>query len=133
MTTVEASSPLRQPMPDAWSWWEGRRLEYNLTLAAAGWAAYALAVALNYGFGHPVWRDIRGAAGMTLFLGTVYLLTMGAANVAFLLGPSVESWVRPAPVARYRNTAYALGRWGSLIVPASFPLVQLALLMGHAA
>ena len=114
---------------DAWVWWQARRLQYNLTLAAGGWAAYALAVGLNYAFGHPVWRDWRGGLGMTLFLGTAYLVVMGMANVFYLLGPTVEGWVRPADTPSYRRTAYAMGRWGSLIVPFSFPLVQLAILI----
>lgn len=116
---------------DAWSWWQGRRLQYNATLAAGGWIAYALAVALNYAFGHPVWRDWRGGLGMTLFLGTVYLVVMGLANVCYLLGPAVESWVRPDDLASYRRNAYAMGRWGSLVVPFTFPLVQLATLVAH--
>ncbi|MGZ6014809.1 MAG: hypothetical protein ACXWKM_03605 [Phenylobacterium sp.] len=88
-------------------------------------------MALNYAFGHPVWKDWRGGLGMTVFLGTVYLVVMGFANVAYLLGPAVESWVKPADVDRYRRTAFAMGLWGSLLVPATFPLVQLAMLIAH--
>jgi hypothetical protein len=116
---------------DGWIWWQQRRLRYNLTLAAGGWVAYALAVGLNYAFGHPVWRDWRGGLGMTIFLGTLYLVVMSFANVCYLLGPAVEGWIRPANVDRYRKTAYAMGLWGSLIVPAIFPLVQLAMLIAH--
>lgn len=114
---------------DAWAWWQARRLGYNLTLAIGGWAAYGAAVAVNYAFGHPVWRDWRGGLGMTIFLGVVYLIVMGFANVCYLLGPAVEAWVRPRDVERYRNNAFAMGNWGSLLVPFSFPLVQLALLI----
>lgn len=117
--------------PDAWAWWQARRLKYNVTLAIGGWAAYALAVGLNYAFGHPVWRDWRGGLGMTIFLGTIYLVVMGVANVCYLLGPAVEGWVKPADVERYRRTGYAMGRWGSLIVPFTFPLVQFAMLIAH--
>ncbi|MGH7023504.1 MAG: hypothetical protein ACREEB_07930 [Caulobacteraceae bacterium] len=116
---------------DAWAWWEARRLKYNLTLALAGGLAYAAAVGLNYAFGHPVWGDWRGGLGMTLFLGVAYLLVMGVANVFYLLGPAVEGWSRPADVGAYRRTAWAMGRWGSLIVPFSFPLVQMALLIAN--
>ena len=49
----------------------------------------------------------------------------------YLLGPAVEGWARPADVARYRRTAYAMGLWGSLAVPAIFPLVQLSMLIAH--
>jgi hypothetical protein len=116
---------------DTWLWWQARRLRYNLTLAIGGWTAYGLTVGLNYAFGHPVWRDWRGGLGMTLFLGVAYLIVMGAANVLYLLGPAVESWVRPRDVDRYRRNAFAMGNWGSLIVPFSFPLVQLAILIAQ--
>ncbi|HLZ75373.1 hypothetical protein [Phenylobacterium sp.] len=116
---------------ETWTWWQVRRLRYNLTLAAGGWAGYAAAVGLNYAFGHPVWKDWRGGLGMTLFLGTVFLVVMGFANVFYLLGPAVEAWVKPADVGRYRKTAFAMGLWGSLLVPATFPLAQLAMLIAH--
>jgi hypothetical protein len=115
---------------DTWSWWQARRLRYNLTLAAAGWIAYFAAVALNYAFGHAVWADPRGAIGVTLFMGTWFLVVMGIANVCYLLGPAVEAWVRPADLGRYRRTAFAMGLWGSFAVPFVFPLVNLALLVG---
>ena len=116
---------------DGWSWWQARRLRYNLVLAAGGWAGYALAVGLNYAFGHPVWKDWRGGLGMTLFLGTVYLVVMGFANVCYLLGPALERSVEPANLDRYRKNSWAMGTWGSLAVPAIFPLVQLSLLIAH--
>jgi hypothetical protein len=120
---------------ETWTWWQARRLRYNLTLAAAGWVCYGLAVALNYAFHHPVWKDWRGGLGMTIFLGVVFLVVMGIANVFYLLGPAVEAWVKPSDVDRYRRTAFSMGLWGSLLVPATFPLVQLAMLVansGHA-
>jgi hypothetical protein len=131
MASVDTSASHGFFSGDPWAWWEARRLRYNLTLAAAGWIAYGLAIALNYGFHHPVWRDWRGGLGMTIFLGTVYLLVMGAANVCYLLGPAVEGWTKPADPDAFRRRAYALGLWGSLIVPATFPLVQLAMLVAH--
>jgi hypothetical protein len=127
----DASRNGRLIPPDAWAWWQARRWTYNLTLAAGGWTAYGLGIGLNQAFGHPVWQSWRGGLAMTLFLGTVYLLVMGAANVCFLLGPTVEAWVAPTEVDRYRRTAWAMGRWGSLIVPATFPLVQLAMLLAR--
>lgn len=117
---------------DNWIWWQARRLRYNLILAAGGWIAYGLAVGLNYAFDHPVWKDWRGGLGMTLFLGTVFLVVMGIANVCYLLGPAVEAWVKPDDVSRYRRTAYAMGLWGSFAVPFVFPLVQLAMLIAKA-
>jgi hypothetical protein len=116
---------------DTWAWWQALRLRYNVTLAVGGWIAYGAMVSINYAFGHPVWRDWRGGLGMTLFLGVAYLIVMGFANVLYLLGPAVESWVRPADVDRYRRTAFAMGCWGSLIVPFSCPLMQLAMLIAQ--
>ena len=114
---------------DAWTWWPARRLRYNLTLAAAGWIAYGLALALNYGFGHPVWRDWRGGLGMTIFLGTGWLVVMGFANIGFLLGPALEGWARPADLNGYRRAAWTMGLWGSAAVAFVFPAVQLAMLI----
>lgn len=131
MTSTEAVQGSGLFGGDAWLWWQARRFQYNMTLVGGGWGAYGAAVGFNYAFGHPVWRDWRGGLGMTLFLGVAYLIVMGFANVLYLLGPAVESWVKPVDVARYRRTAFAMGRWGSLIVPFSFPLVQLAVLIAQ--
>ena len=116
---------------DTWRWWQAQRLRYNLTLAIGGWAAYGAAVALHYAFGDAVWRDWRAGLGMTIFLGVAYLIVMGFANVFYLLGPAIEAWVRPPDVDRYRRNAFAMGAWGSLIVPFSFPLWLLALLIAR--
>jgi hypothetical protein len=131
MASLDSAAPGGLFSGDAWDWWQARRLRYNLTLAGGGWACYGLAVALNYAFGHPVWRNWRGGLGMTIFLGTVFLVVMGIANVCYLLGPAVEHWMQPAEVGRYRRTAFSMGLWGSLGVPALFPLVQLAMLVAH--
>jgi hypothetical protein len=116
---------------DAWVWWQARRLRYNLILAAGGWAAYGTAVGLHYAFGDQVWRDWRAGLGMTLFLGVAYLIVMGFANVFYLLGPAMEAWVKPQDVDRYRRTTFAMGALGSLIVPFSFPLWLLAILIAR--
>lgn len=131
MASLDSAQSNRFFSSDGWDWWQARRLRYNLTLAAGGWVGYGLAVGLNYAFHHPVWRDWRGGLGMTIFLGTVFLVVMGVANVCYLLGPAIEGWVKPADVERYRKNAFAMGLWGSLVVPAVFPLVQLAMLIGH--
>ncbi len=118
---------------DAWTWWQARRLRYNLALAAAGWAAYGLNAALFYGFHHPIWRNWQGALSMTLFLGIMFLLVMGAANVCYLLGPVTESLVRPADIDRFRRTTFAAGSWGSVALPFVFPAVNLCFLIGQSA
>ena len=115
---------------DAWTWWQGRRLRYNLTLAAAGGLAYGLAVAQSFVFARPLWQSPTGAVSTTLFLGVGYLILMGFANVAFLLGPALEGWSRPADLTRYRQTAWSMGLWGSFALPFAMPLANLALLIG---
>ena len=131
MTALDATPDPGGNWKDAWTWWQARRLEYNLTLAAAGWIAYGLGIAVNYAFGHSMWQDWRGGLSTTLFLGTAYLLAMGVANACFLLGPLVESWARPKDIPRYRRATYAMGRWGSLLIPFSFPLILLAGLIAN--
>ena len=61
---------------DAWTWWQARRLRYNLALAAAGWAAYGLNAAEFYAFQHPIWKNWQGAVSMTGFLGIAFLLSL---------------------------------------------------------
>ena len=127
-----AQPPSSAPLTDAWAWWQGRRLTYNLCLAAAGWAAYGLnAAVFYYGFRHPIWMTLMGGVSMTLFLGSGFLLLMGAANICFLLGPLAEAWLRPADVAGYRHTAWGLGLGGSIALPFLFPVVNLALLLAR--
>jgi hypothetical protein len=94
---------------DTWLWWQARRLRYNMALAGGGWGAYGAAVGLHYAFGDQVWRDWRAGLGMTIFLGVAYLIVMGFANVLYLLGPAVESWVKPADVGREALTETVSG------------------------
>lgn len=117
--------------PDAWSWWQTGRLRYNLALAGAGWGAYGLDLAILAAFRRLPWTNWQGAVGMTLWLGLGYLVYMAAANVAYLIGPALEAWLKPADPTRYRRSAHALGFWGSVALPFLFPLANLALLIGQ--
>ena len=114
---------------ETWQWWEARRLRYNLALAAAGWLAYGLNAALFYAFDHPIWKNLQGGISMTLFLGALFLVLMGLANICYLAGAITESIVQPADRDGFRRHAYTLGFWGSLAVPFLFPLANLALLI----
>lgn len=116
---------------DTWAWWQARRLRYNLALAAAGWAAYGLFIALFYLFGRPISTTWQGALSMTLFLGVAFLVLMGVANVFYMLGPIAEALMKPSDVARYRQTTYAMGFWGSIALPFVFPALNLAALIGQ--
>lgn len=117
---------------DTWAWWQARRLRYNLALGAAGLVAYALTVGLYYSFGERVWSSLEEAAGMTLFLGTMFLLVMALANILYMLGPFTESVVRPNDVRRFRETAWAMGLWGSVSLPFLFTLVNFSILIDQA-
>ena len=68
---------------------------------------------------------------MTLFLGTLYLLLMGAANVCYLAGVALEAWLRPADPSHYRANAYLLGLLGSLALPFAAPAINLAMVIGQ--
>jgi hypothetical protein len=119
------------PDIDSWTWWQSRRLRYNLGLGAAGVVAYAVTVGLWWSYGQLLWRDWRDAASMTIFLGILYLLLMGLANICYLIGQAMEAWVKPPDRPAYRKSAYALGFWTSLAVPFAFPALNLALLIGQ--
>ncbi len=128
------SEPITTPTPvepDAWQWWQSRRLGYNLALATAGWAAYGLAVALRYAFGQALWTDWNAAIGNTMFLGIGFLVVMFAANIFYLLGVLVEGWTKPVDRGAYRKSAFALGLWGSVALPFLFPLMTLANLIAN--
>ncbi len=118
---------------ETWTWWQARRLRYNLTLALAGWIAYGTGLGVALAFHKPMWRNWQGGLAMTLFLGTFFLVAMGVANVLYLLGPAVEGWVKPSDSARYRRTAYAMGLVGSAALPFVFPLANLAVFIGQSA
>jgi hypothetical protein len=116
--------------PDVWAWWQARRLTYNIALALAGIAAYLVSVALHYAFGDPVWAAWPDALGVTVFLGTAYLVVMGIANICYLIGPFAEAWLRPVDVDRFRRSAFNMGLWGSVALPFLWTLLQLSFLIG---
>lgn len=129
MTSLDAASH-EFIVDDAWTWWQARRLRYNLALAAAGWLAYGLAVGQSFALGRPMWQTPTGAFSMTLFLGVGYLILMGFANVVFLLGPTFEGWTGPRGVGGYRRAAFPAILWGSFALPFVLPLANLALMIG---
>lgn len=115
---------------DGWSWWQARRLRYNLALGGAGMVAYALALSISLAFGEPLWGTAGEAIGQTLFLGTGFLALMGIANVCYLIGPIGEAWLKPRDLAGYRRNAFAMGFWGSVAVPFLVPLLNLSMQLG---
>ena len=133
MSVMEMSAGGDPNSPGAWAWWESRRLGYNVALGFAGWAAYGLNAAMYYAVGRPLFETWQGALGMTIFLGTGFLILMGFANIFYLLGIGVESVVSPRDRDGFRRGAYALGLWGSVALPFVFPLANFAFLIGSGA
>ncbi len=125
-------------VPSAWSWWEGRRLSYNIALFVTGWVGWALLIAIGFGWDATViaaiFRDNPvDLMWATVRAGSLHLIYMIAANLLFLLGPLFEVLLKPEPVQDYRRRAWIMG----LLVSVALPLiaaVNLGLLMwdnGH--
>jgi hypothetical protein len=76
-----------------------------------------------------MWSTWNEALSLTLFLGVGFLVLMAVANVLYLLGPLGESFVRRSEIPRYRDSAYAMGFWGSVAIPFAFPLLNLSMLL----
>lgn len=117
MTAIDA-----EPAQSAWSWWEGRRLTYNLALVVTGWVGFALLIAFAFGWDARalggLWQDGLVELGwFTLRLGAVYLVYMIAANLLFLLGPVLETALKPQPVGAYRRRAWLMGLLASTALP----------------
>ena len=110
--------------PSAWSWWEGRRLSYNLALFVTGWVGFAFLLAISVGGDASalatMWlHNGDDLVGIIIRLGTIYLLYMAAANVLFLLGPLLEALLKPEPVESYRGRAWVMG----LLLSVALPLI----------
>lgn len=114
---------------EAWRWWEARRLRYNVALALAGSAAYALYWGLLLTYNAPLFLDWRQILAQTLFLGAGYLGVMGIANIFYVLGVLTESIAKPEDVDHFRERTWAIGFWGSIALPFLFPLVVFALFL----
>ncbi len=117
MTTIEPADST-----SAWSWWEGRRLRYNIGLFLAGWAGFALqAVALALWSTEPI--DL---AYLALWQGLIYVFYMVAANVAYLLGVFAEAIIKPRPLDAFRTYAWRLG----FLAAIGLPLIVAAVFAG---
>ena len=125
---MNEAAPAPTDPRDAWHWWEGRRLRYNIGLAIAGWLAYFTAISVAIAMGDPVPDNPRQVVSTTLLLGTGYLIAMIAANIAYLAGPIIETIVRPRDPGRFRARAWTLGFWGSMALPFAFPMVLFAVM-----
>jgi hypothetical protein len=108
MTAIDAEAA-----PSAWSWWEGRRLTYNLALFITGWVGFGLqAAALT------LWSTVpTDLAYLALWQGLIYVFYMAAANVLYLLGAVVEAILKPRPVDAYRRHAWIMGTGLAVVLP----------------
>ena len=115
---------------DAWSWWEARRLRYNIGLAIAGWSAWGL-FAIEMLMFRPLAEDSTVILSPAIILGQglVWLVIMGVANLLYLLGPFSEMVLRPSEPEAYRRRMFGLGFWGSMAVPFLFPATVLTSLL----
>lgn len=119
MTAIDAAGA-----PSAWSWWERRRLSFNIALFITGWVGFALLIAVGFGGDASalaaIWQTSPDDfALVTVRLGLVYLVYMAAANILFLLGPLFEALLKPVPIEGYRRRAWAMG----LLVSVALPLL----------
>ena len=105
------------------TWWEGRRLHYNIGLFLAGILAFVCYVVVCFTLLPRVLdaSEIEFSGFTALFQGVCYLLLMGLANVCYFLGPLSEWIFRPRDVQRYRRLRYRIGFWFSVLLPFAIP------------
>lgn len=112
------------------TWWNARRLRYNVGLVVAGILAFIAYVAV----GSTMLRsdaDFEVTIFTTLFQGIGYLFMMGLANIFYFLGPLSERVIRPRDSERYRRLCFRLGFWFSVLLPFSIPLLLATLAVFH--
>jgi hypothetical protein len=115
MTHDTREIPVASP---AWSWWEAHRLNYGLALVAAGlfgFAIQATVMLIQHGQAVPPMEMVR----MFLLQGVIYGVYMIVAHVLYLLGPLIETMLKPQPVATFRRGMWTLGT----VTAAGLPLL----------
>lgn len=107
---------------NAKSWWEQRRLRYNIGLVVAGVLAFVCYVgAIDRGISAGAMPGAEITLFTTAFQVIGYLFMMAVANVCYLAGSLSESLVKPTNLDRYRRVTYRLGFWFSVLLPFSIP------------
>jgi hypothetical protein len=107
---------------NAKSWWEQRRLRYNIGLVVAGLLAFVCYVAaVDRGISAGAMPGAEITLFTTVFQAIGYLFMMGVANVCYFAGPLSESLVKPTNLDRYRRATYWLGFGFSVLLPFSIP------------
>src|ERR1039458_3135655 len=109
-------------LQNAKSWWEQRRLRYNIGLVVAGLLAFVCYVGVvDRGISTGAMPDAEITLFTTAFQAVGYLFMMAVANVCYFAGPLSESLVNPTNIDRYRRVTYLLGFWFSVLLPFSIP------------
>lgn len=112
------------------TWWNARRLRYNVGLVVAGILAFVAYVAIGSTMLPPD-ANFEVTIFTTLFQGIGYLFMLGLANVFYFLGPLSERLIRPRNLERYRRNCFRLGFWFSVLLPFSVPVLFAALAVFH--
>lgn len=110
-------------------WWAGRRMLYNVGLAASGIITYFLPLTICLTF-----ADGPGDCEITiltpfhlLFQSFMLLVMLAIANVLYYLGPLSERMFKPRDVDRYRKVCFGLGFWFSVSLPPGFIILMTVL------
>jgi len=107
---------------EALTWWEQRRLRYNVALVIAGLVAFVCyVVVLDRGISSGAMPDAEITIFTTVFQGIGYIFMMVVANVCFLAGPLSEALIKPTKVLIYRRVMFQVGLWFSVLLPFTIP------------
>src|SRR6266576_3436660 len=112
------------------TWWNARRLRYNVGLVVAGVLAFIASVAVGCTMLPPD-ANFEVTIFTTLSQGIGYLFMIGVANVFYFLGPLSEGVVRPRDPERFRRICFHLGFWFSVLLPFIIPALLAALAIFH--
>jgi hypothetical protein len=103
------------------SWWQAKRMRYNVGLVISGFAAF-----ICYVLADMLVNTVGEITIFTMFMQALgYLSMMFVANICYFAGPIAEKVIRPTNVERFRKIAYGLGFWFSVALPFSVPVLTL--------
>ena len=109
--------------PEARTWWEHRRLRYNIGLIISGLLAFAgYVVVVDRGISIGAMPCAEITLFTTAFQGLGFLFMVAVANVCYLAGPLCESIIKPKNMDRFRSVTFQLGFWFSALLPFMIPV-----------
>ncbi len=131
MGNMDFSCSMGVEEASAFKWWEGRRRRYNVGLFISGPLAFVVYATIVFSFEEYI-PDAE-ISGFTIALQSIgYLLAVGLANIFYFLGPLSEKFVKPKNLIGYRESAYKLGFWFSVLLPFAIPLLLGGLVISRA-